>query len=373
MKMNNFILMVILFSGLAAQDLGHPGLTGQESRVNPYCANCHTCAEPSAEDPCLIGCPRHTGKLCGEHSVTEGPEIVVMDQLSDLYSPVVFTHKLHASMSDINGGCGTCHHYSDPDEPIPACRNCHPEHSDLADLKKPSLKGAYHRQCINCHREWSHEASCSECHIQVEGNEDLVAATDKTDIMGVPHPHIVAEKKYVYNTSHQDRPIVTFHHIDHVDLFGQTCVSCHKGENCQSCHDGANSQKTSIDHVKSCNSCHDENNCAFCHSDQEKPAFAHATSTGWDIGERHRNVECRACHGPVKNFTSPSTVCTDCHIHWELGSFEHSTTGLELSESHVDFECENCHLDGNFDDDPNCENCHDDIEYPDYLPGEPDE
>ena len=34
------------------------------------------------------------------------------------------------------------------------------------DLRQPSLKGAYHRQCINCHLDWSHENACGFCHEQ---------------------------------------------------------------------------------------------------------------------------------------------------------------------------------------------------------------
>ena len=29
-----------------------------------------------------------------------------------------------------------------------------------ADLRMPNLKGAYHRQCLNCHRDWAHENEC---------------------------------------------------------------------------------------------------------------------------------------------------------------------------------------------------------------------
>ncbi len=369
--MTRLIALLIVFSGmLFTQDLGHPGLMDQSDRANPYCLNCHTCAEPTAANPCLLGCPRHTGKLYGEHEVTEGPEMVILDQLSVLYSPVVFTHKLHASMSNLDGGCGTCHHFSNPDEPIPACRTCHPEYSDLADIKKPSLKGAYHRQCINCHREWSHESSCNECHVPIDGEGPVRKSIDRTDIVGIPHPHITAQEKYVYSTTYKKAPVVTFHHTDHVDLFGLSCASCHQGDNCQRCHDESAADKPGISHLTSCNSCHDEKNCDFCHARQEKPAFAHAVSTGWDLGERHKDVKCTSCHGPVKNFTSPSTVCTDCHIHWELGSFDHAVTGLTLSETHVEFECENCHINGNFANRPGCDNCHDDIEFPEYMPGE---
>ena len=350
---------------------------------NSYCKTCHLCETPTKEDPCLLACPRHGGKFLGQHMLDEGPDIVIMDQLSELYGAVTFTHKIHASMSNMNGGCVKCHHYSEPDQPVPPCRECHDPTGKTISIQKPSLKAAYHRQCLNCHREWSHESSCSICHLEKESAADQ-QIVDKTDIIGVDHPHIAAEVKYVYHTGFKDGDFVTFHHTDHVDVFGLKCADCHEGDACARCH--SEHENPVVKYAKedqkeirsnNCCKCHVEScqnpeHCVFCHDGKEKPAFNHALSTGWDLGNRHSQVTCDACHGPVKEFSVPSTTCTDCHIHWTAGSFNHSVTGLILNEEHEEFDCTDCHEDEEFDQVPTCSSCHDEDEiyYPDFLPGE---
>jgi len=370
---NSIILVMILLataalaSDQAAHREVHPGATGSTRA----CTECHSCAQPTTAEPCLLDCPRHGGHFYGDHEVDEGPEVVVIDQLAEHYRPVVFAHKLHAGMADMNGGCTNCHHYSEESGTIPSCRECHDADKTKVSLGMPALKGAYHRQCINCHLDWSHENACGFCHEEANGvPADM--PVDTTDIVGIPHPLITATETYTYETTHEDGPTVTFHHADHVDLFGTQCVDCHRGNSCARCHDTATSaQPKRLDHVVDCLSCHGERDCAFCHRSESMPRFNHSTSTGWELEPYHSKVECNTCHGDPKEFRTPTGQCADCHIHWELGSFDHRVTGLELSEEHVEFDCEDCHVDRAFHAQPTCDNCHDDPDmYPDMLPGE---
>lgn len=333
-----------------------------------YCETCHSCDNPTLDEPCLEVCPRHAGHFEGEHEVQEGPEVVILDQLERLYEPVPFAHKLHASMADMSGGCTFCHHYSEAAQKVPPCRECHEENRAAGDLRQPGLKGAYHRQCIGCHRDWSHETGCIACH---EVKQEPVAEeqpADRSDILGIPHPRITAEKKYVYETLYEPAPVVTFHHGDHVDQFGLTCASCHQGDNCGRCHDLGHRVVTKIEHVKTCIACHREDNCAFCHDRQEKPPFDHAVVIGWPLEERHRGAACQDCHGATKSFRVPDTECFDCHD-WDVDSFDHSAAGLTLNEDHEEVDCTECHVDESFDQPPTCDSCHDDIEFPAELPG----
>ena len=121
--------------------------------------------------------------------------------------------------------CIICHHYSEKSGEIPSCDKCHKDKTDYVNLNMPSLKGAYHRQCLACHREWSHKDECQFCHKEIESLDESENIVDKTDIVGTSHPLISAEEKYVYQTSYPKAPIVTFHHTDHVDLFGLNCQS----------------------------------------------------------------------------------------------------------------------------------------------------
>ncbi|MBU0529488.1 cytochrome c family protein [bacterium] len=365
-----FIFTTTLINGQLVKPNHSKDRTLANSQMNDYCRTCHTCENPTRFNPCFEQCARHGAQFSSNKSFEAGPDIVILDKLIKLYKPVIFSHKLHASMSEMSGGCTHCHHYSDKSGEIPACNKCHDEKADFTNLNEPSLKGAYHRQCLGCHREWGHENACQFCHQEIGLSDERVSTYDKTDIVGVPHPLIKAEQKYVYQTPYKQGPVVTFHHTDHVDLFGLKCTDCHKGDNCSLCHDTVKREEKVVKHVETCGKCHTEDNCNFCHSTKEKPAFNHSISTGFVLGHYHQDVDCNNCHQSVSNFVRPSTNCTDCHIHWAVGTFDHSVTGLTLNEYHEEEDCENCHIDRDFRVEPTCDNCHDDINYPEYIPGD---
>lgn len=342
--------------------------------MNDYCYTCHVCDNPTKFNPCLEQCARHGAQFKGSHTFAEGPDIVIIDKLKKLYKSVIFSHELHASMSEMSGGCTLCHHYSEDTGKIPACGKCHMEKADIMDLTTPSLKGAYHRQCLGCHKEWSHENACQFCHEEISSPDQLNDPIDPTDIVGALHPLIEAEPTYIYETTHKNGKIVTFHHMDHVDVFGLKCTDCHIGDNCSRCHDTEknkqkNIEEREIEHVETCCVCHTERNCSFCHSNKVKPPFNHDTSTRFALGHYHEDIDCNRCHSSVSNFVTPSTNCTDCHINWDVGTFEHSITGLILNEYHEEEDCEMCHMDRDFSIEPTCDNCHDEITYPNELPG----
>src|SRR5690606_4231445 len=131
-------------------------------KQNIQCSTCHTCDVPTKSDPCLILCPRE--KIVTVYQKPEEtPELIVIDQISDRYGPVYFSHKIHAQMSDMGGGCEGCHHHN-TSGPILKCNTCHETSRKREDESIPDLKGAYHRQCMDCHREWSHDTGCNSCH-----------------------------------------------------------------------------------------------------------------------------------------------------------------------------------------------------------------
>ena len=116
------------------------------------CAICHTCNAPTENTPCVPVCPNKHKHIVSEHLLSEAPDTIVLDYIVKQFQAVQFDHKAHASMSRMGSSCETCHHYS-PKDRIPPCRECHGSEDNPINIKEPSLKGAYHRQCMGCHRE----------------------------------------------------------------------------------------------------------------------------------------------------------------------------------------------------------------------------
>src|SRR4051812_12702556 len=128
-----------------------------------------------------------------------------MDELAALYEPVPFDHQSHAKMSEMWDGCETCHHRKpnpatrpvdlpatrtqSDSAAIPKCSHCHEASVEGVELRRPSLKAAYHRQCLNCHREWTGENACTVCHAPRNGTVATTAPA-KDDIAGRMHPPI---------------------------------------------------------------------------------------------------------------------------------------------------------------------------------------
>ncbi len=320
-------LLAVLLSPAAGA-----GLAGNEAEAikappaaaaERKCSDCHASPNPTKQAPGLAPCPRLASK--------KGPEVVLLDQLSSQYVPVVFAHRLHAEMTQTGDGCALCHHHN-PAEAILACRKCHDAAGPQEDLAKPSLKGAYHRQCLNCHREWSHETECAVCHAKKTVNSLAVKIPDPTDIMGGVHPNAEEPVKRIYETKHEPGRLVTFRHQEHVKRFGFKCVSCHRDENCSLCHK------------------------------PEKALVATKTFT-------QHHSPCASCHETAED---KHAKCSHCHSDQEIPAFSHEKTGLALDKSHQDAACADCHAGSQFDRKPTCSECHEEkerITYPEKLPG----
>ena len=330
------------------------------------CTECHTCPDPTVADPCVKACPNLTwAQSAAKHNVSEAPDSMLLDKLVDQYSAVHFNHKIHAQMSDMYNGCETCHHYS-PAGHIPPCSKCHGGETNPNNLGQPSLKGAYHRQCLCCHREWSHDTKCVICHNPLDTKAIQSNAKDSTDIMGISHPVITVPSKKNYFTPYKPGPQVTFYHQQHIDLFGLRCVDCHQKENCGYCHDlnkSASLVKSQEEVHAICSGCHESDKCGKCHDNKERPAFTHA-STGWRLNKYHTNLSCRACHPTGKMIASLDTDCKSCHSGWNSDNFEHAVTNLQLDEIHSGLDCSDCHINRDFAAKPDCSGCHDDGRLP---------
>lgn len=364
------VLLGLLASPLTSAPQTHEKAT---ERGTIECLNCHTCEVPTLKEPCLKPCPSLSmTHITTAHKLSEAPDTIMLSQLAEQYRPVRFNHKFHAEMAEMGKDCATCHHYSPPGH-IPPCRECHGGEGNPANLRQPSLKGAYHRQCLSCHREWSHDTKCVLCHLPAEGTAGSALTFDSADILGISHPVITEPKTKVYLTPYKEGPTVTFHHKEHIELFDLQCVNCHKQENCSYCHDiqkPTRFAKTDAEVHAICNDCHADDACAKCHDTKERPGFTHG-STGWALNRYHQALACRACHPTGRRIAQLDNRCVGCHAGWNQENFSHAVTGLRLDEIHAQLDCTDCHIERNYAGMPDCSNCHDDGRSPaDVPPGE---
>ena len=362
-----------------------PGSISKSGTTEP-CLSCHVCDTPTAEDRCLRTCVRKSEELNAQTSSEKrGPDLVLLDELVDHYLPVPFDHAGHAEMAKMTRGCVVCHHFTPVGEEHPACSTCHEVNPQKQSMRKPGLKGAYHRQCLSCHREWSHKTQCDICH-QSRTSRDFtgtqVALPTPDDIMGQMHPPIPEPDTEIYQTRSTSAPgsKVIFRHKEHIHRFGLRCAECHHEDNCSRCHELGNNHKqrtkTLAQHHQPCASCHDVHKptlCARCHWEEGQlvpPQFDHAV-TGWPLHEYHKNLSCRLCH-PVVPFVNPDRECNTCHENWSSENFDHNITGQKLDENHSSHDCEECHVDRSFERPPTCDECHDEEEgivFPAKRPG----
>lgn len=354
-----------------------------DESLRASCSNCHTCSVPTSENPCVIPCSREAlRRIADRFDLMHGPSVVILDELENLYLPVPFDHAGHARMADMTGGCATCHHYTPEGAEHPACKTCHAIDTAAGDIRKPGLKGAYHRQCMSCHREWSGETQCGACHLPKTGADGKLrqeVLPTPGDLIGRMHPPIPEPETELYVTEREgfEPTRALFRHKAHIDEYGLRCAECHREDNCNRCHEGG---KTHVQHVRSldehhqpCFSCHRDDACEDCHyaADASPPTpFDHA-STGWPLKRYHAGKSCRVCHASVP-FTARDNRCGACHDSWTSDNFDHRVTGQALDEIHAPFDCELCHAEQRFDRPPTCTECHDEDEgfrFPERRPG----
>ena len=339
------------------------------------CQSCHTCERPTYEKPCLKILPDFTRRkgITVYHSAEDAPELLKIDILANLYEPTIFTHKLHAEMASMSGGCVSCHHFNPPGR-IAGCHECHDAKATGTELGKPGLKGAYHRQCLNCHREWSHRNECTVCHA-AKGEPDAATLTSvKAALKETRHPAIIEPAQLVYETGDDELPIATFYHDDHAQRYGLKCVDCHQNESCSRCHDtmkkATAAKREAHDNCTNCHAKEVDNDCRYCHDTKAKPRFKHE-QTGFSLARYHSGLQCRDCHrkGEQAQLSQTGGICNNCHRNWNVSNFDHEATGLILDENHIENECEDCHANRNFSAPPVCADCHDDLSYPKDKPG----
>lgn len=348
------------------------------------CATCHYCEDPASASPCLRNpCLRH---LARRTDANAAPGVILLSELEDAYLPVPFDHRGHADMADMTSGCEACHHHTPAGRDYPPCRECHTADASGTSVERPGLRGAYHQQCLSCHREWSNERACEVCHRRKTGSRVGAPLPTPNEVLGRMHPPASPPAGDLYDgMNHRDASArVIFRHGEHVDRFGLRCVECHRESGCVQCHgDGrpSNQKATLVEHHSPCIKCHrddmnlegrSEGRCDQCHWAEGRPQpapFDHTLATSWPLKAYHAKLSCRTCHATIP-FRAASTECTACHTAWNAETLNHAVTGQQLDDNHIDVDCEDCHAESRYDRPPVCSECHEpNIQFPDRRPG----
>jgi len=341
------------------------------------CIKCHTCDQPTPEKPCLSDCPRGGEQPSwADFAAMDLPETCVLDQLVDRYEPVIFNHAQHAKMSGMGGAsCRLCHHANEQGW-VGNCYGCHPAHLSGRHVGVPDLKTAYHRQCMFCHKEWSHETNCEICHAPRGSGTPTAMPPKKTSATGHGFQHRAEPKVVNFKTTYEPGPYVVFDHQTHTKNYGLSCFECHHSDQCSSCHDSDASKFSprlhNYSNINTCTKCHNVGRCSTCHSETESRAFDHAL-TGMPLKSYHQNLTCDRCHEDRQTHGHMPRECHGCHGDWgaddfDAAGFDHSAkVGVTLREFHEGPNCNDCHPGKDYAATPVCHECHDDAMSPSRL------
>jgi hypothetical protein len=113
-----------------------------------------------------------TGSILIAQDIPESVEIDSDGYRRDLYGPVELSHLAH--VEDYEVSCNECHHTLpddvDEDVEVKLCVDCHNPNKRHGSVWP--LRGAFHKNCRGCHREYSDDGeegeapykTCSSCH-----------------------------------------------------------------------------------------------------------------------------------------------------------------------------------------------------------------
>ena len=341
--------MSIRTTAILALVLGAMACSKQQPAECPTCPQCPV-VEVKTEEPKQ---PEGKAENNPEESI---PEECNLYHIVDQYEAVQFDHSSHEGYAD---NCETCHHHASGVEHTPPCRECHGKVS--GDLRKPGLKGAYHRQCMNCHREMeAGPMGCEECHPKREGAEPL--EKQKLALEAVPEKMRLGHLADEYGG-------VDFAHKVHVQVT-DGCATCHHHSNgvevappCRACHDTP--QKLKNAYHEQCLGCHQsvvkvrqeklselKIERAEAHQrGNEKKARAYGLKLEMIMESGGSPLNCKDCHIPKK---SPKTVSLN-HIKEDKGpvEFDHEA---HLNTAQFCTDCHHSHK--GFNSFTSCRTCH---------------
>ncbi len=146
--------------------------------VDGSCISCHSGSLDSLEKSRKIDSPENIFPedlkddmeitvLEKEYKLSRFPHLAIVKKLNNILSDSRLARYFHKDETTI---CSGCHHYSpvEAKKKVPLCSTCHTVRKELQKAV-PTLLGAYHQQCLGCHREMGEKEekmpqACNGCH-----------------------------------------------------------------------------------------------------------------------------------------------------------------------------------------------------------------
>ena len=102
-----------------------------------------------------------------EYGPSKMPHLAIAKRLTEISDDSSLARYFHLEQTTI---CAGCHHFGpvEKNTTLPLCSTCHTVRKE-PEKSVPTLLGAYHRQCLGCHKQMggSEEEmpqSCTGCH-----------------------------------------------------------------------------------------------------------------------------------------------------------------------------------------------------------------
>ena len=153
----------------------HVSIESSRSLNPATCSVCHMSPLPENGNPEAASDPAKTAarlldsrkKVSTTFQDKDVPEIVTIKTIADQYQPVAMPHRRIVSKlaKEMQGNdmanyfhaneavlCQGCHHHSPASKTPPKCSSCHGVPFESAHPSRPGLLGAYHQQCMDCHK-----------------------------------------------------------------------------------------------------------------------------------------------------------------------------------------------------------------------------
>ncbi len=158
----------------------HSFMAKKQDADEENCRKCHSVLPSKAVNN--VSAVEFLNPSDSGYNLIDIPEKIIIKKLADKYQPVDFPHRKIVSAisnnledsrlakyfhSEKGTLCKGCHHNTPAAKKPVSCSCCHSSKSfDEKDMHKPGLKGAYHIQCMECHKNMEIEkpVGCTECH-----------------------------------------------------------------------------------------------------------------------------------------------------------------------------------------------------------------